>query len=199
MSKPKKKYAKCPSCLTDRHRTEMTVCLSILEKLERKEYKHYKELNIDTYNSFFDSKFEWACDTCLKERVAILAKPGLQNYAWTPHLAYHDTDLICRTCGTDFKFTKEEKQLWYEKLKFWIDSEPANCLRCRRQLRFLKSENKTLSEILKKKEKEITTDELKTVSDIYRKWDRIEKAKFYDSIIRKRNKLNKQDGAGADS
>ncbi len=193
MAKPKKKYAKCPSCLTDRHRTEMTLCLSILEKIERKEFKHYKELNIDTYNSFIDSKFEWACDFCLNEGKAILANPGLQTYAWTPHLAYHDIDLVCRTCGTSFKFTKEEKQLWYEKLKLWIDSEPANCLKCRRQQRLLKTENKKLSDILRKRENEITIDELKTVSDIYRKWDKVEKAKLYEAIIRKKNRPQKQE------
>ena len=129
---------------------------------------------------------------CLKDKKATLANPGLQIYPWTPHLAYHDVDLICKNCGTDFKFTKEEKQLWYEKLKFWIDSEPTNCLKCRRQLRLLKSENKTLSDILRKNKNEISIDELKVVADIYRKWDKIEKAKFYDSIIRKKERLQKQ-------
>ncbi|MFI5407101.1 MAG: zinc-ribbon domain containing protein [Nitrososphaerales archaeon] len=167
----------------------MKICLSILEKIERKLYKHYKELNIDSYDSFIDCNFEWACDTCLKDKKAILANPSLQNYAWNPNLAYHDKELICRTCGANYKFTKEEKQLWYEKLKFWIDSEPVSCLNCRRHLRILKKENKTLSDILKKDEKEISIDELKTLSDIYRKWDKIEKAKFYDNLIRKKLRL----------
>ena len=83
--------------MTEKHRTEMTICLSILEKLDRKLYKHYKELNIDTYDSFIDCNFEWACDTCLKDKKAILANPELQTYAWNPNLAYHDKDLICQT------------------------------------------------------------------------------------------------------
>ncbi len=191
MARQKKKYAKCPCCLTERHRTELTVCLSILEKLERKANKHFKELNIDTYYSFVDSNFEWACDMCLKDNKASLANPGLQTYAWTPNLAYYDKALTCRTCSADFKFTKEEKQLWYEKLKFWGDSEPIKCLKCRRQVRYLKIENKILSDILKKDENEISIDELKTVSEIYRKWDKIEKAKVYDAIFKKRLRLQK--------
>ena len=166
----------------------MTICISALEKLERKEYGHYKELSIDTYNSFINSSLEWACDNCLKDKKAILANPGSQNFVWHPNLAFRDKDLVCRKCGTDFKFTKEEKQLWYEKLKFWIDSGPVNCLRCRREIRLFKAENKLLSDILKKDENEITIEELKTVSGIYKKWDKPEKAKFYEAAIRR--KLN---------
>ena len=169
----------------------MTICLSILEKIERKPYKSYKELNIDTYHSFVDCDFEWACDACLKDKKATLSNPALQTYAWNPNLAYYDKELICRTCGANFKFTKDEKQLWYEKLKFWIHSEPVSCLNCRRQIRLLKKENKTLSEILKKDETKISIDELKIVSDIYRKWDKIERAKFYDNLIRKKLRLQK--------
>lgn len=189
MTKHKKKYAICPCCLAERHRTEMTVCLAILEKMERAEYKHFKELNIDTYNSFIDSYFEWACDVCLKDKKAILASPALQNASMTPSLAYYDKEKTCRTCDAAFTFTKEEKKLWYEQLKFWIDSEPVNCLNCRREIRLLKTENTTISDILQKDEQEISIDELKIVADIYRKWDKIEKAKFYEAIIEKKRKL----------
>jgi hypothetical protein len=186
MANQKQKHAKCPCCLTEKHRTELSVCLTILEKIERKEIKHYKELKIDTYNSFIAANFEWACDNCLSDKKATLAKPGLQAYASTPHLAYHDKNMTCRACGTEFKFTKEEKQLWYEKLKFWVDSEPSNCLKCRRQKRLLKSENKVLSDILRKGADDISTDEYMIVADIYRKWDKVEKAKFYDSIVKRK-------------
>ncbi|MGO8055825.1 hypothetical protein, partial [Rhizobium leguminosarum] len=83
-------------------------------------------------------------------------------------------------------FTKEEKKIWYEKLKFWIDSEPVNCLKCRRQLRLLKSENKVLSNILMKESDSITLEELKIVTDIYNKWEKFEKVKFYEAVARKR-------------
>ncbi len=194
MAKPKKKYAICPCCLTERHRTEMIVCLAILEEMEKKEYKHYKELNIDTYNNFIDASFEWACDVCLKDKKAILASPAQQYASLAPSLAYHDIKKTCRTCRVEFTFTKEEKKLWYEQLKFWIDSEPVNCLKCRKEIRLLKEENKTISDILKKDEKDISIDELKIVADIYRTWDKIEKAKFYESKVEKRLRLQQQSG-----
>lgn len=188
MKRSKKKYPICSCCKSEVHRTEMNTCLSVLEKIERAEYKHYKELKIDTYDSFIECSFEWACDNCLKDKKAILASPGSQNYSWYPNLAYHDIDKTCRNCGTDFKFTKEEKQLWYEKLKFWTDSEPVNCLSCRREVRLLKIDNTTLSTILKKAETEMTQEELQTVVEIYRKWEKEERAKYYESILTKRLK-----------
>lgn len=192
MKKQKNKYVKCPCCGIERHKTEMKLCLSLFEKAERFELKHYKELKIDTYDNFIECDFEWACDACLNEKKAIPANPKQQVYAWNPNLAYADKNLTCRTCCGNFMFTKEEKLLWYEKLKFWIDSEPVNCLKCRRQLRLLKSENKTLSEILKKDKSQLATEELKTVADIYRKWDKVDKVKYYEALLKKKLKANIQ-------
>jgi len=188
MRKGKKRYAKCPSCITEKHRTEMETSLSILEKTERKEYKHYKELNIDTYKSFIDSNFEWACDDCFKLKKAIVATPGSQIYSGSPHLAYYDMKLICNKCGIDFLFSKEEKKLWYESLGFGLYSIPNNCLKCRKDLRQLKSENTTLSEILKKDESNLAIDELEKIIEIYSDWHKGDKAKYYESLLRKRKK-----------
>jgi hypothetical protein len=180
--KQNKKYAKCPCCSTPKYKTEISICLPILEKL----YENYKELKIDVYEIFIDNNFEWACDNCLKDKKAILANPLSQNSAWYPYLAYFDSKLICRNCNTDFTFFKEEKKRWYETLKFWIDSVPVNCLPCRKQIRSHKIENNTISEILKKSKNEISLDELKTVLDIYRKWDKPAKIKYYERFIQKR-------------
>src|SRR5688572_12998079 len=178
MTRKKSKYAKCPCCFTERHWSEMSVCISILEKRERKLYQHYNLLDFDTYDSFLDSNFEWACDNCLHLKKAILAAPIKQGDCH-PNLAYSDTSLVCRTCKSAFKFTKEEKQLWYEKLKFRVESSPINCLQCRKDIRLFKIENNTVSDILKKHISEIGHEDLKTVADIYRSWDKPEKAKYY--------------------
>lgn len=192
MKKQKKKYAKCHCCLTEVHRTEMKICLSILEKRDRKMYKFYKELNLnlDAYDSFIDNSFEWACDACLNNKKAILANPALQINNRDPHLAYSDKEIDCNACGTQFQFTKEEKQVWFEQYQFRGDYEPVNCLNCRREIRLLKNENKILSDILKKSENEISMNELKIISDIYRNWGKIEKAKFYEAIGKKRMKMD---------
>jgi hypothetical protein len=190
MSKKKTKYPICPCCKAERHRTEIIICLSVFEKWEKQIYKHYRELGIDSYNSFIDSDFDWACDVCLNENKAILANLNVQNIPSTgPHLAYFDTHDVCRTCGADFIFSKEEKVFWYEHLQFHLYSKPVNCLQCRRETKALKEETKILSDILKKDEKEITIDELKTVIEIYHKWDKVEKGKFYEAMKRKKEKL----------
>jgi transcription elongation factor Elf1 len=188
MAKSKTKYAKCSSCLTDKHKTEMTISLSVMDKITRKEINNYKELNIDIYSAFINSDFEWACDTCLTTKKAVLANTGLQTPSMNPHLAYFDKNLMCKSCGEEFLFTKEEKRFWFEVLKFWIDSEPVSCLKCRREIRVLKSENKILSEILKKELAQISIEELEKVIEVYRKWDKNDRVAFYEAQLKKRRK-----------
>ena len=181
----KKKFAKCPCCLIERHRTEVAVCLSILDKYERSLYKYYKELGIDVYQTLIESDFEWACDECLLEKKAVLANPLLQENAFSVNLAYSDQSVNCRKCGVDFRFTKEEKRKWYETYKFHLDSAPVNCSNCRREIRQLKAENKLLSDILGMEKSDVTLAQWQSVVEIYRKWDKPEKAKIYDALIKK--------------
>ena len=186
MKRNKKKYPKCPSCNQDKHRTEMKIAISDMEKIDKAQYKHYKELKMETYGGFVDSNFEWACDACLDSKKAIKANPSLQNYSWNPHYAYSDSEITCSNCNTEFTFSKEEKKHWLEVLKFWVDSTPVNCLNCRKEIRKLKAENKTLSEILKKEESEISVSELEKIVEIYTKWEKNNRVKYYQSILRKR-------------
>lgn len=151
-------------------------------------FKFYKELQLDqqAYGSFVDSNFEWACDRCLENKKAILATPELQESPWSAHLAYCDTQLYCSSCKKEFLFRKEEKKVWYESYKLPINAQPSNCLDCRRNSQNLHAQNKTLSEILKKPEIEMTNDELYQVIGIYTLWNKVEKAKYYQSILSKR-------------
>lgn len=98
----------------------MQTCISILEKIERQEFKHYKELQLEqyTYGSFVESTFECACDICLENKKAILAIPGLQETPWTPHLAYFDTQLNCYSCKKEFCLRKKKKRLGMNRLNF---------------------------------------------------------------------------------
>lgn len=186
MKRNKKKYPKCPCCNQAKHKTEIKIAISEMEKIDELQYKHHKELKINTYASFIDSDFEWACDECLESKKAIKGNPGLQNYCWNPNYAHYDSQLMCRNCNTEFTFSKEEKKYWLEGLKFWIDSTPVNCVNCRKEIRKLKAENKTLSEILKKEESEISVSELEKVVEIYTKWEKDNRTKYYQSILRKR-------------
>jgi hypothetical protein len=174
----------------EKHQTEMKVAIAQMEKLERAEYKHYNELNINTYysfNSFINSDFNWACDNCLNNKKAILASPNAQNYCWYPNYAYFDTTHTCRTCNIEFTFGKEEKKYWFENLKFWIDAEAVNCPKCRKEIRQFKTENTRLSKILKQREDDISVDALNEVIEIYIKWEKIERVKYYQAVLRKRS------------
>ncbi len=186
MKKGKRKYAKCPSCKANVHKTEMKIAISEMEKVEKLQCNNYKELRIDTYNSFINSNFDWACDICLEDSKAIKANPSLQSYSWNPSYAYYDSCIKCENCNSDFTFSKQEKKYWFESLKFWIDSIPLHCMNCRKELRQLKLENALLSDILKKNKIDIGLEELEKVIEIYTKWEKEERAKYYKSILRKR-------------
>ena len=168
----------------------MKTCVSILEKLNREDFKYYKELELDkyTYGSFIDADFEWACDSCLKEMKAILAGPRLQVTPYFPHLAYYDTHINCQECRKDYVFRKQEKKVWYESYKLPTTAQPTTCLECRRKNRQHNSQNKTVSEILRKSDNDITDEELEIVVDIFTSWDKMDKAKYYQSVLTLRQK-----------
>lgn len=191
MKRPKIKLAKCPCCLTDKHRTEIRTCISILEGILRKGLRNNRvpQLSENTYDYFVDADFEWACDNCLWDKKAILAIPELQETSWSKDLAHFDTQLHCFTCKREFLFKKEEKKAWYESYKLPLNAQPNNCLSCRRKLQKASSENKAVSEILQKTESEITDTQLEEVISIYTAWGKIEKAKYYQSILNKRKKI----------
>jgi len=154
--------------------------------LDKASFKHYKELEIDSYDSFIDSDFEWACDECYSTKKAVEANPASQYYRWSPHMSYYDSHMVCSKCDADFVFNKAEKKLWFEKLKFSIHASPDNCTDCRKEMRLLKMENKALSEILKKEESEQSKEELEIVVKIYEKWAKTKRADYFRSKIKKK-------------
>lgn len=182
---PKKKFANCPCCRNDRHETEVRTCLAILEKYERNQFKYYEELKVNSYGSLIKSNFDWACDECLNKNKAILANPFVQQSFFSVNLAYFDQQCKCRQCGMDFTFSKDEKRKWYETYQFHPDSIPEHCFTCRKEIRQLKAENKFLSEMLAKEKSDVTVAQWKTVVEIYTRWGKLEKAKFYQSKIKK--------------
>lgn len=188
MSKKKNNFPTCPSCNSAKYKTELEQVISSKTALERKAFPNIKIVREDNYYSFIDADFDWACDTCLTSKKAILGNPNSQLYCWNPHYAYFDSTIDCRKCSNSFTFSKEEKKYWYENLKFWIESVPVNCVNCRKETRKLRSENKILSDLLMKDEADLSIDELKSVIDIYTNWDKINRAKYFQSLLRKKQK-----------
>lgn len=187
MPKSKKTIqAQCPCCGQAKHRTAMVRAVAQMEMLERRLFRHYKELNIDSYDSIVGNDFEWACDACLQSGAAIEARPELQLTSGYPHLAFSDTKAHCRRCESEFAFSKEEKRFWYEERQFNIHSFPENCPGCRKEIRALRRENKKLSTILRKAESDLTLSELEEIISIYTKWGNVQKAAYYRSLQKKR-------------
>ncbi|WP_298781922.1 zinc-ribbon domain containing protein [uncultured Polaribacter sp.] len=136
--------------------------------------------------------FRGACDYCIQQNRALIAKPFIQNYnsEWDlPHLMFWDKTTNCQKCKIEFVFSKEEQQFWYEKLKFIIYSFPKYCLNCRKERRAKISQNNRLMELLNQ---EYLNDKqlMREIAEIYSKIGNDQKHKFF---LRKIEKLNVTD------
>lgn len=187
MKRSKKTFARCPSCGEEKHESEMGIVFKALVKYGKAQYRHYKELELRkyTYGSFVDADFDWACDHCLENKKAIIARPELQEGPHARHLAYSDKTRYCFDCRQDFVFSKNEKQVWYEAYKLPLNSGPSLCLPCRKTKQKAAKENKLLSELLKNPESELNARDPEQVIAIYLSWGKMEKVKYYQSVLRK--------------
>ncbi|MCI0614695.1 zinc-ribbon domain containing protein, partial [bacterium] len=59
--------------------------------------------------------------------------------------AYFDIKKRCEDCKKPFIFSSTEQHKWYEEYKFWVQSEPKQCLSCRRMRRQRAKTNKVLA------------------------------------------------------
>jgi hypothetical protein len=165
----------CPVCITAPSKKK----LSKLEKWNS-QLVHLRILAA-AHNLYAD----WACDNCFKEKLAIEGNPLIQNYGiGLPFLAYYDKEKKCNTCGEHFIFRKEEQQFWYEELQFIIWSEPKNCSKCRKEKRAPYEINTEISNLVR----DINTNnlgQLEKVIELYLQINKVEKAKYYFSFVKK--------------
>ena len=92
-------------------------------------------------------QLSWACDNCIRSGKALKGKPWLQKFCdHEPYLAYFDESRKCKRCKSEFVFTAKEQVYWYEKLKFWVQSEPNECSECRKEIRKEKAKQKVQME-----------------------------------------------------
>jgi Probable zinc-ribbon domain len=78
-------------------------------------------------------------DRHLDYSTAVRADISRQNFSVCPRHWYINAAFHCSRCGQPFVFTAEEQKFWYEELKFWIDSRPKECAKCRQELRAMKA------------------------------------------------------------
>lgn len=179
------KYAKCKCCGLFKDQSEVLISLSVLKNAEVIKNSD-QEFNL--FELLIDSNFNWACDQCINNKKALVSNLLQQSKSYPKYLSYYDVNLTCKRCKNEFTFTKEEKKIWYEKLKFYIESVPVHCLICRKKIRKFKNQNKILSQVLKKNPKDMTMDELSQIVQIYDEWNKKDKFNFYSKLIKERLK-----------
>ena len=181
--KVKKERLTCPSCKGYIYDSNLTRTLDrkvwlwgTIRILEREDLKH--------------GRFQWACDDCLSSEKALIGNPEAQLYCdFDPYLAYVDQDKVCEKCRDDYVFRKEEQKYWYETLRFWVQSKPKHCPKCRLDVSEEKKLNNELSTLLKAKEK-LTIQDMERLSEIYEEINKPDKSKYYKNLIEKEKRRN---------
>jgi phage terminase large subunit GpA-like protein len=166
----------CPSCKGDvydsnlRHTLGRRICLwGTIRGLEREDLIH--------------GSFQWACDDCLNSGRALIGNPAAPLYCdFDPYLAYVDVNKICEKCGEEYVFQKEEQKYWYETLRFWIQSKPKHCHKCRQEIREERKLNNELSELLKEKER-LTIQDMERLAEIYEEINKPHKSRYYNKLV----------------
>lgn len=191
--KTKKEIIVCPCCKKEKQEKDLKYLLKWRIK--------YKLSNLglsESYKVDEENKFRWACDTCIKLKKAIIARPDKQDYSYYPYFAYFDIIRGCKTCNEDYMYTKEQQLFWYEELgkNYW--SRANNCLNCRIKKREKYSLNNKLLKLMKfskhlEGDDEASIKWITEIIQIYVEMNNVEKAKFYMSKLRKianKNNLN---------
>jgi hypothetical protein len=73
----------------------------------------------------------------LDHETSIRANVDKQNYSVAPRHWYIDAAFKCERCNDKFAWIAKEQQVWFEEYRFYVDSQPRHCLKCRAKLRHL--------------------------------------------------------------
>ena len=75
----------------------------------------------------------WGHVRTMDYSTAVRADTAKQNYTVCPRNWYIDAVYRCRDCGEDFVFSVTEQRYWYEQRRFFIESRPVRCVKCRKK------------------------------------------------------------------
>jgi Probable zinc-ribbon domain len=138
------------------------------------------------YVRFKMHRFQWACNHCIAEGMAIKGDYLKQYHGLgSPILAYTNLKRICVDCSAEFVFSAQEQQYWYEVLGFYLDSIPKKCPNCRKFVRVSKNMQKRVQALLQQDAH--TVGELKELHEFYKLKGNIQKANYYQNQIKKRS------------
>lgn len=190
------KKSKCPSCGIKRTPDETRELHKFIDRLFEQQprwsdwfYRGEKELAYDKYTRGNG----WACDECTRKDLVLLADLEKQEYLdWPPYFVYLEKERECRTCGSEFLFSKEEQKFWYETLGFWVQSEAVNCKECRADIRKRRDRIREAQKELQEISPNLNFDsieQLENVIELYKITESHNKVKQYTDRL---NKLIKQ-------
>ena len=176
--KSKKEKLICPVCKGD-------IYDSNLKKTIGRKVELWGKVSILERSDLKHGRYQWACDDCLTSGKALIATPERQLYLDSPpYLAYFDLRKVCKKCNEEYTFKEEEQIYWYEDLRFWVQSTPKHCNRCRREVRERKNLLNELSALLKERDK-LNRKDLQRLSEIYSALNHPDKAKYYENQANK--------------
>lgn len=89
----------------------------------------------------------------------------------------------CDTCPEAFEFSPKEQAFWYEDLQLFVDIRPTSCTPCRKKIRSYKRNQKRLGQLLKIG-KNLTTDNLEEIANIYQEMGHEAKAQMYFNRVK---------------
>ncbi len=129
------------------------------------------------YLGIYSPFFEWACDRCLKTKIALIGNPDLQLWHLNgPHLSYYDRQWSCGACrNSTIHFSREHQRYLYEELGLWVMTVP-RCKLCQSK----RNLNTELSELLREKEF-LDFKKATRVAEIYAEMGKMEKVKEYNA------------------
>ena len=192
LSSKKRSKTTCPVCSTERNEDNCKIIREIIADLAANEPRWFEWFyggdQEKAFNRLAQGSYGWACDSCLSSGAAITADYKHQDFCdWPPYLAYVDESLICRTCGSEFTFSKEEQLYWYETLVFLVQSRAVNCKGCRKSLRESKTayakaqkEADSLKETIDLK----NTDQVSKLISLYERTGSHKKVAFYAAALK---------------
>lgn len=79
--------------------------------------------------------WQYSSAIAVDETNFVAADATRQHFTVVAETFYYSMKLRCEQCHTEFWFSANEQQKWYEDWGFWIDSVPKECKSCRKEIR----------------------------------------------------------------
>ena len=116
---------KMASCANERQREILSLRFELAAKGEEYVEPRSRQTRLMVY---------WACNECLKDGIALLARTDLQRWRdQQPNYAYFDDIETCIRCKGNFIFSKEQQKHRYEDLRCAVYFRPKFCKECDRR------------------------------------------------------------------